>query len=293
MASINIIDELLEEAAVLMDDWEARRLAIPWWHPRNESGSSSGGGSGSGSGGSGDGGGAGGTGAGAGSGSGSGSSDDNDDDDDDTGSGSGSGEVDWKKMARRHEREAKKERKAREAAEAKVTERETADQSEHEKAVKSAREEGEKVAREAADKERRGDRLENATIKLAGKGIKVTVKEDDKDVEKTLRFTDPDDAFVHIERMIRNGDLESDDLFDDKGKVKSDALKEALEELIDAKPHLLASASNGGGGSGGSGAGNGGRKVRGGADGGKGSGGSKSLDEMSTEEHFERIRTHK
>jgi hypothetical protein len=288
MAS-NIMDELLEEAAVLMEDWESRTAAIPWWHPRMESGSSSGGGSGSGSGGgSGDGGGAG---AGAGSGSGSGSSDDNDDDDDDDDTGDG-GKIDWKKMARRHERDAKKERRARETAEQKVKDRDTADQSEHEKAVKAAREEGEKTAREANEKERRGDRLENAAIKLAGKGIKITVKEDDKDVQKTLKFTDPDDAFVYIERMIRNGDLDEDDLFDDKGKVKSDALTEALEELADSKPHLVAAGSNGGG-SGGSGSGNGGRKVHGSADGGKGSGGSKSVDELSTEEHFERIRQHK
>ena len=76
--------------------------------------------------------------------------------------------------------------------------------------------------------------------------------------------------------MIRNGDLDEDDLFDDKGKVDSDALTEALGELIDAKPHLVAGASNGGGS--GSGAG---RKVKGSADGGKGSGGSKDIKEMS------------
>jgi hypothetical protein len=286
MASNNIIDELLEEAVTLMGEWDERRAQIPWWHPRNESGSGTGGDSGSGSG---DGAGGGAGAGGAGGSSGSGSSDDNDDDDDDDDSGTGKGgEIDWKKMARRHEREAKKERKAREAAEAKVTERETADQSEHDKAVKAAREEGERTAREAADKERRGDRLENATIKLAGKGIKVKVTEGDKEVEKTLRFTDPDDAFVHIERMIRNGDLDEDDLFDDKGKIKPDALKEAMEELVDAKPHLLAGASNGSGNGSGSG-----RKVHGSADGGKGSGGSKQVAEMSTEEHFERIRTHK
>jgi hypothetical protein len=293
MAS-NIIDELLEEAAALMEGWDERRAQIPWWHPRNESGSGSGGGSGSGSGGgSGDGGGAGGAGGSGGSGSGSGSSDDNDDDNDDDDAGSGDGgKIDWKKMARRHEREAKKERRERERLEREAKDRETADQSDHDKAVKAAREEGEKAAREAGEKERRADRLENAVIKAAGRGVKITVKEDDKDVQKTLKFTDPDDAFVHIERMIRNGDLDEDDLFDDKGKVKSDALTEALEELVDAKPHLVASASNGGGGSG-SGAGSG-RKVHGSADGGKGSGGSSSeLEDLTTEQHFERIRQHK
>jgi hypothetical protein len=292
----NIIDELLEEAIGLMEGWPARMAAIPAWHPRNESGSGTGGGSGSGSGsggGTGNGGGTGGGGSGSGgsSGSGSGSSDDDDDDDDDDG-GSG-GKIDWKKMARRHEREAKRERRAREAAEQAVKDRETADQSEHDKAVKAAREEGEKVARDAAEKERRGDRLENAAIKLAGKGIKVKVMEDDKEVEKTLKFTDPDDAFVHIERMIRNGDIDEDDLFDDKGKVKSDALREALEELIDSKPHLVAGASNGAGGGSGSGSGGSGRKVRGSADGGKGSGGQKPVAEMTADEHFERIRRNK
>ena len=268
--AINIIDELLELAALEEAKWPERLAAIPAFHPRNESGpgkddkkddkkeTSS-----------------------------SKKEDDDDDDNDDDDDDSSSGKIDWKKMARRHEREAKKERKAREAAEAKVKERETADQSEHEKAVKAAREEGEKTAKEIADKERRTDRLENATIKMAGKGIKVTVKEDDKDVQKTLRFTDPDDAFVHIERMIRNGDLDEDDLFNDKGKVNSEALTEALEELVDAKPHLIAGANGDGNGSGS------GRKVKGSADGGKGSGGSKSTEDMSVEEHFERIRQHK
>lgn len=293
----NIVELILGLAEAEEPDWDARLARIPGWHPRNESGSGSGGGSGSGSGGgSGSGSGSGdGGGSGSGSGSGSGGNDDNDDDDDDdddtSGGSGGGGKIDWKKMARRHEREAKKERKAREAAEAKIAERQTADQSDHEKAVNDARAEGERAAKEAADKDRRSDRLENATIKIAGKGIKVTVKEDDKDVEKTLRFTDPDDAFVNIERMIRNGDLDEDDLFNDNGRVNNDALIEALEELLEAKPHLVAGTSNGGGS--GSGSGAGGRKVKGSADGGKGSGGGKSVADMSTDEHFERIRQHR
>jgi hypothetical protein len=265
----NIIDELLEEAAVLMEDWEARRLAIPWWHPRMESGSSGSGGATE----TGD----------SGNDDDAGSSGDNDDDNDDATTDDG-GTIDWKKMARRHERDAKRERKARETAEQRVKDRDTADQSEHEKAVQKAREEGEQSARKANEKERRGDRLENAAIKLAGKGIKVKVGEE----EQTLKFTDPDDAFVYIERMIRNGDLDEDDLFDDKGKVKADALKEALEELVDAKPHLVAVGGNGGG----SGGGNGSRKVHGSADGGKGAGGTKSVDDLTTEEHFQRIKQH-
>jgi hypothetical protein len=280
MAS-NIIDALLELAAFEEEKWEERLAAIPAFHPRNESGGGSGGGSGAGGGG--------GNGGDGGAGGGSGG-DNDDDDDDDTGGDGGTKTVDWKKMARKHEREAKKERKERERLEREASERAAADQSDHEKAVSDARAEGERVAKEAADKERRGDKLENATIKLAGRGVKITVKgEDDKDVEKTVKFVDPDDAFVHIERMIRNGDIDEDDLFEDNGKIKTDALTEALQDLLDAKPHLVAGASNGDSGSGSST----GRKVRGSADGGKGSGGSKAVTEMSTEEHFERIRQHK
>jgi hypothetical protein len=284
----NIIDELLELAVLEEEQWPARLAALPEWHPRNESGSGSGGGSegGSGSGG-GDGGGDGGSGSGSGSSGSSGSGDDDDDNDDDDDAAASGDKIDWKKMARRHEREAKKERKERERLQREAKDRETADQTDHEKAVQAAREEGEKKALETAAKERRGDRLENAVIKAANRGVKLTVKEDDKEVEKTLKFTDPDDAFVHIERMIRNGDLEEDELFDDKGRVNSDALTEALGDLLDAKPHLVAGASGNGSGS------SGGRKVKGSADGGKGSGGSKSAEDMSIDEHFERIRQRK
>lgn len=264
----NIVDRILELAEIEEEKWEDRLALIPSWHPRNESGTGSGG-----SGGSDDGG------------------DDGDDDDDSGDDGGDDGgtdddkKIDWKAMARKHERTAKKERKERERLEREAKDRDSADQSEHEKAVQAAREEGEKTARDAAAKDRRSDRLENATIKLASRGIKVKID----DEEKTLRFTDPDDAFVYVERMIRSGDLDEDDLFDDNNRVNTGALQETLEELLDSKPHLAVGAGNGSDGSGSSGR----RKVKGSADGGKGSGGSKSVEDMTTEEHFERIRQHK
>ena len=185
-------------------------------------------------------------------------------------------EVDWRAMARKHERAAKAERKAREAAEAAVKDRDSLDKSEHEKAVEAARQQGEKAARETADRERRGDRLESATIRLASKGFKVDVDGE----EHTLRYADADDAHTYIERMIRRGDLDEDDLFDEQGRVQTEALTGALRELLADKPHLAA-GQNGSGTS---------RKVTGSADGGKGSGGARTLEEMSVAEHLKRIQ---
>ena len=81
--------------------------------------------------------------------------------------------------------------------------------------------------------------------------------------------------------MIRRGDLDEDDLFDDKGKVRPEALTEALSELIEARPHLAAN-----------GAGNGGKrsKVAGSADGGKGSSGAKELEDRSPDEWLTAIQ---
>jgi hypothetical protein len=117
----------------------------------------------------------------------------------------------------------------------------------------------------------------------------VKVKEDDEEKEVTLRFADPDDAHTYIERMVRRGDIDEDDIFDDKGKVQTEALTEALSELLEDKPHLQASRDNGGdGGSGGKRR----ERVGGRADGGRGSG-SKSTEDMSVEDHLQAIKKHK
>ena len=254
-----LIDEILALAGDLEAEWPTIRAGIPRWHPRND---------GEGEGGEGEGGeggeGEGGEGEGEGEG----------------GEGDEGRKIDWKAMSRRHEKRARAERKAREEAEAKLKERTDAEKTERERAVEAARQEGEQTASEKADKERRADRLETATIRLASKGFKV---KDDEGKEQTLRFADPDDAHTYIERMLRRGDLDEDDLFDDSGKIQADALSEALQELLETKPHLVAN----GGGTGRT------TKVSGSADGGKGSGGGKSVQDLSVAEHFERIKQHK
>lgn len=258
----SIFNDIFYLAAQEETDWDAILAAIPEWHPRNETGGK--------------------TGEKEGETDPPENDDDNDDDDDDE-----KKETDWKKMARKWERQAKTERKSREDAQKKVKERDEADQSEHEKAVTAARDEGAKTERDKADKERRTDRLENATLKLAGRGVKLTVKDGDDEKEVTIRFADPDDAFTYVERMIRRGDLEEDVIFDDKGRVDNDALKEALTDLLEDKPHLQASAAGTNGGDGGK------RKVKGSADGGKGSSSGKSMEEMSPGDFFEKIQERK
>lgn len=128
---------------------------------------------------------------------------------------------DWQAKARKHERDLKKERKERQRLEAALKERETADLSDHEKALADAREEGKNEALSAAEQERRSDRLEVAVTRLAAK-----------------KFEDTEDALTFIERQIARGDLDADDIFDTEGKVNTDALNTALEELLKAKPQL-------------------------------------------------------
>jgi hypothetical protein len=178
--------------------------------------------------------------------------------------------------SRKWERRSKANLKEIETLKAQLKERETQDQSEHERAVAKAREEGESKARTEAEKERRADRLETAAIRLASKGLKIGAGDD----AATVRFADPDDAFVHLERMVRRGDLDDTDMFDADGRVQTAALTAALAELLADKPHLRA----GGDGNGAT------ARVQGSADGGKGSGAGKSLADMTPAEHFERIR---
>ena len=181
---------------------------------------------------------------------------------------------DWQTKARKHERALKREREAREDAERKLRDREELEKSEFEKAVEQARQEGEKVARTAADKERRADRLETAAVRLAATGIKTTGADGE---ETTVKFADPDDAHANIERMIRRGDLDEADIFDDNGKISQSGLAEALTDLLKQKPHLAATVSASK------------PVVAGTADGGKGSAGG-GIADMTVEQHFERIR---
>lgn len=156
----------------------------------------------------------------------------------------GSTEPDWKAESRKHESRAKAERKAREALEAKLEEQAAAGQSEQEKAIAKARKEAREEALSEAEKDRRKDRLDVAVTRLAAR-----------------TFADTEDALLHIERAISNGDVDAEEIFSAEGKVQQASLKTALEDLLKRKPHLGLAGST---------------RPSGDADAGKGNGGSQA-----------------
>jgi hypothetical protein len=198
--------------------------------------------------------------------------DDDADADDDGGKAPAAAEPDWKRMARKHEREAKKARKEVETLNSRLQARDDADKSEQEKAIEEAEQRARTEAEGKFDKERRQDRLELATTKIAAKGLKLGTGDD----AKTVRFADPDDALLHLERDIRNGDLDPEDIFDSNGRVRNDQLEDALTDLLSRKPHLAADT---------------GRKVVAGtADAGKG---TAAKTDSTVEDHLNKIRRHR
>lgn len=150
----------------------------------------------------------------------------------DGGEGGEDGEPDWKSQSRKHEGRAKSEKKRAEKLEAEIAELKKSNQTDQEKAIEEARKAARDEALSEAQNERRSDRLEVAVTRLAAKGITVG--------DKTVRFADPEDALVNIERAISRGDADDDDIFDSEGKVQTDALMSALKELLERKPHLAA-----------------------------------------------------
>jgi len=182
---------------------------------------------------------------------------------------------DWQAKARKHERALKNERKAREAAEAKLREREAADLSEQEKAIAKAREDATNEVTSKFEAERRTDRIESAVTKMALGGFKA---KDGDGNDVTLKFADPDDAQLRVDRALRNDELSYDDIYAD-GKVQSAALTEFLTELLEEHPRLRATDGNGGSA----------KKVDFDAGKGKGSGG-KSLEDMSPDDHLKAIQ---
>lgn len=190
------------------------------------------------------------------------------------GPGSGDGGIDWKQMARKHERSAKTAAKERADFEKRLKEYEDRDKTDQDRAVEAARDEGAAAVRAEMDQERRADRLENSVLKIAGRGLKIG----DGDKAETVRFADPEDAIVHLERMIAKGDIAGDEIFNEQGRVQDDALSTALGELLTAKPHLRAPTGNENG--------NGTRKL-GASDAGRGGdGGAKELEDMSADELY-------
>lgn len=148
---------------------------------------------------------------------------------------------DDKAKARKHERWAKRERDRADKAEAELKKVRDADKSEQEKAIEKAREEARNEALSEAEKERRSDRLEVAVTRLASKGLAVGEGDD----AKTVRFADSEDALVNIERALSRGDIDADDLYDDEGKVKTEALTDELVALLGRKPHLADGSAEG------------------------------------------------
>lgn len=161
-------------------------------------------------------------------------------------------EPDYKALARKNDNKAKALAKRAEAAEKRLAEREDEDKSEQEKALEAARKEAADAARSEVTGAVR-KKLLRAEVKALAAG----------------KFADPDDA-------VKLLDVDDEDAFDEDGEVQVDALKTALDALLEAKPHLAAGA-----------------KTPGDSDAGKGSGAGKSYEEMSVEEHHNRIRRHR
>ena len=171
-----------------------------------------------------------------------------------------------KAESRKHERRNKTASKRAEELEAEIAKLKAAGQSEDETALEKAKEEARAEITAEVEKERRSGRLEVATTRAASRGVKIG--------EDTVKFADPDDALVHLERGIARGEIDADDIFDNEGKVQTDALNTALEEILEAKPHLRATANG---------------RPSGSSDAGKGSGGSNDLESMSVEDHAKAI----
>lgn len=177
---------------------------------------------------------------------------------------------DWKTKSRKNENRAKREKAKREELEAELRKRKDADKTEQEKALDKAREEAKAEALSEAEKERRSDRLEVAVTRLASKGLTVG----DGDDAETKRFADTDDALLNIERAIAKDEIDEGDIFDDQGKVDTDALKSELADLLRRKPHLAAGGTE--------------RTDPGDNDAGKGGAAKSNLEEMSPEDHARR-----
>ena len=172
----------------------------------------------------------------------------------------------WEQRAKRTPRKLTRERREAvqraEAAEARLAELEGASQSEQERAVKAARDEALAEARAEAEAGRRRDRLEVAVTRVGAR-----------------MFADVDDALLNVERMIDRGDVDPDDVYDDDGKIKTDGVRAALEQLLEDKPHLALDRGSSNGGTGANDAGKGGA--------------AKGRDGMTPAEHLESIRRHK
>lgn len=228
------------------------------------------------------------------------SDDDSDDDDDDAdGKGkdkAGGDKINWKSKSRQHERRSKRYKAELDAA---IRERDTlkADAAKKsdkkpdkpdEDALKAAREEAAEEARQAARaearEERRSDRLEIAVTRQSVKGVEIEIEVDGATKTKTVKFADPEDVQMYIERQIDRGEIDADDIFDDKDKIDADALTEILVEIAESKPKWLTDGDGTGGGGG---------KSAGDGDGGKGKRKKGAGEELGVGGHLDKVRRNK
>lgn len=177
--------------------------------------------------------------------------------------------------AKKAERDRDKAAKERDELKARLAEIDAANLSDQEKAIAKAREEATSELTTKYEAEKRSDRIENAVTKLSLRGFKAKDKDGN---ETTLRFADPDDAQLRIDRALSRGDLAYEDIYAD-GKVDQGAVTAFLTDLLEEHPRLRAPDANGGATNGG------GKPVDFGGGKGKG-GGGKSLEEMTPDDHL-------
>lgn len=115
--------------------------------------------------------------------------------------------TDWKAMARKHEREAKK-------LAGEITKVQQANESAAEAAIRTAREEADRAARDEMGPALAAARLETAVLRSAG-----------------TKLADPADALRFIDASL---------VSDDDGQVDTKKLAKAIDELIAEKPYLAA-----------------------------------------------------
>lgn len=157
--------------------------------------------------------------------------------------------TDWKAEARKHERRSKQAQKRIEEIEAKLAKIDDANKTEQEKALDAARKEAAEETRTELQNEVRAERLSAAIARQAA------------------------DKFADIDDAIRLLDTDNADLFNDEGQLQNEALTDALNDLLERKPHL-------------------GKKDApiGESDAGKGA--ASSPEDMSVEDHLKAIQQH-
>jgi hypothetical protein len=183
-------------------------------------------------------------------------------------------EAEWRRLARKAQRDHARLKEKFDKLQQQDNARTEKEKSEHQKELDKVRDDTKAELTRLHEQERRQDRLESATTLMASRGVKVG----EGDKERSIKFNDPDDALVNLERAIKRGDVDGEDVFDKEGKVDKKALQAALAQLLEDKPHLGKETKS--------------RKSESAGDGdqGKGSGSTgKEVEDMTPDDHFKAI----